>query len=658
MTRYFVTGATGFLGRHVVRRLLDRADCEAVYALVRPASQHRLTDLTAGWPNGDRVVPVPGNLTAPDLGVNLDELPSRLDHVVHLGAIYDFTADEEINRVTNVSGTGSVISLASLVGATLHHVSSVAVAGEHEGQFSETDFDLGQRLPSAYHATKFDAERLVREQRRVPWRVYRPSAIVGDSRTGEMDKVDGPYYFLPAISWLRRLPDALPLIAPDLGASNIVPVDYVADAIVHLMHADTPSGATYHLVNPEPQPIGEVYNAFARAAGAPRIRASTPGWISAPARRSVRALGRFAASGAGQLAGSVRAVLGELGVPADVVPHLSFAGTFDSTATRAALAGSGLEVPALGDYADVLYRYWRRHLDPDRARRPDPRGPLYGRVVLITGASSGIGRASAREVARRGAVALLVARRSTQLEELRDEIVAAGGRAAAYPCDLTEDEAVEGLIKQVLIEHGTVDMLVNNAGRSIRRSVHLSVDRLHDFERTMALNYFGPMRLILGLLPHMRERRFGRIVNVTTMGTQVTTPRFSAYLASKSALEMFGRVANNELLGDNVTCTSVRMPLVRTPMIEATPAYRAMPAVSPEKAARLVLRALVRHPETITGPTGTVLELARILAPRAARTVAHLGYGVTAESAPEARERKRPLPALAATATRLLWRRL
>ncbi|CAM4026180.1 SDR family oxidoreductase [Kibdelosporangium persicum] len=648
MTGYFVTGGTGFLGSRVVSRLLTLPDCTAVHVLVRPGSLGRFDALARTWPAG-RVVPVVGDLTAPLPDV------AGVDHVVHLGAIYDFTAAAEANQVTNVDGTRNVIEFAGRVGAKwLHHVSSVAVAGDHRGRFTERDFDLGQHLPSPYHATKFEAEKLVRDQNAVPWKVYRPSAVVGDSRTGEMDKIDGPYYFLPAITRLSRLPARLPLVVPDLGSTNIVPVDYVVDALVHLMHSPAPSGSTYHLVAPRNQTLAEVYNAFAKPAGAPRI-------VASPRVSGLRALGSVGALAVDRLPGGREArsaVLTELGVPPEIVPHMALRAEFTTSATVAALAGSGLSVPPLASYAPRLLRYWSDHLDPYRARRADRSDPLAGRRILITGASSGIGRATALAAARRGAQVFLVARRASELDSVRAEISSFGGSAWAYPCDLTDGAAVDALIKQVLTEHSAVDMLVNNAGRSIRRSVYLSVDRMHDFERTMALNYYAPLRLTLGLLPHMRERRFGHVVTVTTMGLQSDTPRFAAYLASKAAIEEFGRVAGRETLADGITFTSVRMPLVRTPMI-STAAYRAMPALSPRRAAEMVINALVRRPEVANRPEGVALEVTRMIAPRTSRRVANLLYRMMPETAPEARSRPQPpLATVAATLTRLVWRKL
>jgi NAD(P)-dependent dehydrogenase (short-subunit alcohol dehydrogenase family) len=240
---------------------------------------------------------------------------------------------------------------------------------------------------------------------------------------------------------------------------------------------------------------------------------------------------------------------------------------------------------------------------------------LTGRRVLVTGASSGIGEATAYAVAARGATVLLVARRADELDRVRRRIEAAGGRAAAYPCDLTDLDAVDALVARVLAEHGAVDHLVNNAGRSIRRSLALSYDRFHDVERSMAINFFGPVRLTLGLLPAMRAQRFGHVVNIVTWGVQLKAPKFSAYIASKTALDSWSRVAARECYGDNVRFTNMRFSLVRTPMTAPTEAYAGRGA-TPERAAARVVRALERRPVHVNTVAGTLGELVGLVAPR------------------------------------------
>ena len=240
---------------------------------------------------------------------------------------------------------------------------------------------------------------------------------------------------------------------------------------------------------------------------------------------------------------------------------------------------------------------------------------IAGRTVLVTGASSGIGEATAREVARRGATVLLVARRADELGRVRAAIEAEGGRAAAYPCDLTDLDAVDALVRQVLDEHGAVDHLVNNAGRSIRRSIALSHDRFHDIERSLAINFLGPARLTMGLLPAMRAQRFGHVVNIVTWGVQMRAPKFSAYIASKSALDSWSRSIARETYGENVRFTNMRFSLVRTAMSAPTEAYAGRGA-TPEKAAARVVRALERRPPNVNTAAGNIGELMNLVAPR------------------------------------------
>lgn len=261
-------------------------------------------------------------------------------------------------------------------------------------------------------------------------------------------------------------------------------------------------------------------------------------------------------------------------------------------------------------------RAWLRRHVLGRLPGAEAPNPLLDRRVMVTGASSGIGEATAKACAERGARVLLVARRADELARVRREIEERGGVASTYPCDLTDEGAVDRLVEQVLAEHGGVDMLVNNAGRSIRRSVALSYDRMHDVERTMAINFFAPVRLMLGLLPSMVAQGGGHVVNILTWGVQVKAPKFSAYIASKSALDVWSRIAGRELYGDRVTFTNLRMSLVRTEMIGPTEAYRRAPALTPEQAAAKVVRALEDRPITVNVAVGSIAEVLNLVAPR------------------------------------------
>jgi short-subunit dehydrogenase len=267
---------------------------------------------------------------------------------------------------------------------------------------------------------------------------------------------------------------------------------------------------------------------------------------------------------------------------------------------------------------------------------------LAGRRVLVTGASSGIGEATARVAARRGATVLLVARRQHELERVRDEIREAGGSARSYVCDLTDAPAVDRLVARLVEEHGGVDGLVNNAGRSIRRSLAASYDRVHDVERSMEINFLAPVRLTMGLLPGMVERGDGRVVNVLSWGVQVKAPKFSAYLASKSALDVWSRIAGRELYGDGVTFTNIRMSLVRTEMIGPTDTYRNARSRTPEQAAETIVRALEERPVTVDTLVGRVSEVLNLALPRLSDAVAHRASSRYPDSAAALRHLEQP----------------
>jgi thioester reductase-like protein len=637
---YFVTGATGFIGSRLVERLLEKRQGK-VYVLVRESSKPRLNDLierwsmTVGSSAGERVQPVVGDLRRPLLGVEKEEvaeLRGKITHFFHLAAVYDMTAPAERNNAVNVGGTTHAVELARGVDAKhLHHVSSIAVAGTYRGVFEEDMFDEGQRLPSPYHQTKFESERIVREQPYLPWRVYRPGIVVGDSQTGEMEKVDGPYYFFKAIQRLRHvLPEWVPLVGLDLGYTNVVPVDWVAGALEHIAHEPDLDGRAFHLTDPRPQRVDELINELAVAAHAPRFALSID-------KRLIDPLPKWPLALAAQLPPwrQVRKLaLRELGIPAEVLAHMELVPRFDTVQAGQALAGSALEQPPpLKDYVARLWDYWEREMDPDLRRGRTLKEALSGRHVLITGASSGIGRSTALKVAAAGGVPLLVARSVENLEEVRAEIVAAGGTAYVYSADLADIESIERLLERVLADHRNIDALVNNAGRSIRRSISLSYDRFHDFERTIQLNYFGAVKLIIGLLPHMRERGSGHIVNVSSIGVQTNPPRFSAYVASKAALDAFTRVVSSEVIGDGVTFTTIHMPLVRTPMIAPTKMYDAFPAISPEEAADMICEALRSRPKEMGTRLGKFGEVAYSLSPRTMDRLLHLAYRVFPDSA-------------------------
>lgn len=255
-----------------------------------------------------------------------------------------------------------------------------------------------------------------------------------------------------------------------------------------------------------------------------------------------------------------------------------------------------------------------------------------GKTVLVTGGSSGIGKATAKRIAEAGGEVALVARTRENLEKVADEIRASGGVAHVYPCDLSDMSAIAEMADSVLTDLGHVDILINNAGRSIRRSLELSYDRIHDYQRTMQLNYLGAVQLILKFVPGMRARGFGQIINVSSAGVQTRAPRFGAYIASKAALDTLCDSLQAETVGDGVRFTTVYMALVQTPMIGPTKIYKEFPTLTPEQAAGVLADAILQRPRRVSPPIGQFASFADAVSPMVMDFVRNRAYAMFDDS--------------------------
>ncbi len=614
-TTVFMTGATGFIGSYVAENLLRRG--YHVMALVRPSTlqsrKSRIEKLDQLATSTGQISWLDGDITCPQVGLSPDnqKLILQADHVFHLAALYDLDADSASLTELNITGTQNLCQLleSHSYPGILHHVSSIAVAGDYKGTFNEDMFQEGQKFPHSYHQTKYESERIVRESN-TQHVIYRPGSVVGHSQTGAIDRIDGIYHTFPLINQLSNaLPAWARIPVPAVkGGFNVVPVDFVADAFTEIALSEPEPGACFHLTDPKPPSIIRLINIFLKASRGPQL---------------VKLPGASRGSGAAKAFTMMpiyqeikKSILGELGLPSSATMNaLNLKVRFDSTKAQEALASGPIQCPPIDQYAKHLHRHYEDHCNPDTHRLKCYREQLDGKTILITGASRGIGRSAALIAAQAGAHVIAVARTSEALDTLVTDIRDIGGKVTSIPTDLSSQDEIDQLIREVQTRFGAIDALVHNAARSIRRPIGESLDRNHDFERTMRLNYFAPVRLTLGLLPGLVERE-GSVVMVLTLGVLMPGPFFGAYLPTKAALDIFGDVLASEYAHQNLHVSSIYLPLVKTAMMAPTKEYAdRVDLMTPEKAAHMILDGIAYRKRRVMLPIGRLFSFANRLAP-------------------------------------------
>ncbi len=640
MNRCLITGATGFLGRYLIDKLLSEG--KDLTLLVRDVQSNAVKGLISSCEqkfDRPQINLVEFELTKEDLALPIDFSSKKFDHVYHLAAIYDLTTSKVDMLNTNVEGTRRLLFQLKKDGfkGRFHFVSSIAVAGDFSGRFDENMFDENQSHSHPYHLSKFLSEKVVREfgaDNNFPIRIYRPSAIVGHSKTGQIDKLDGLYYLFLFISALKRwLPSKAPLIIPKSKVVlDVVPIDYVVDGLVRisqLEESELPEAQNcFHLSDPSTPSLSDVFKSILKVADGPTVSASIP----------IDSLSKFAFAKQFKMVRSLQAIhivkkelLKSLGIPEVASEALMPQLQFEASNTLNLLAKYGEAPPKFEDYVTVLWDYYNKNLDPQKNRQQLAKKVFSGKRVLITGGSSGIGFASAKIAYTLGAKVLLVARDLEKLKQCEAEIkslVNQGGDIEIFTCDLSDLSACDGLVQEIIERYGSVDILYSNAGRSIRRSFTKSQGRFHDLERTMQLNYFGAARLMMGLLPSMVAHGGGHIVHSSSMGTISATPRFGPYMASKIALDTLMDSMAAELVNKKIFFSSIKFPLVQTPMVSPTSEFKKSKLTSPEEAAMMFVDTVIDQDRIKLPATGKLLSIASFLSPKFITHLYNYGFQI------------------------------
>jgi thioester reductase-like protein/NADP-dependent 3-hydroxy acid dehydrogenase YdfG len=621
---YFVTGGTGQIGRFLIPRLLERGG--TVYLLVSATALGEFARLRIAWGASDaQLVPVVGDLTRMRLGVSQQmqgKLKHKLDHFFHLATRFDIGADGEAQAKSNVDVVRRALGLAeSLHAGCFHLLSSTAAAGRYSGTFSEQMFGEAQKLENPYYANYHYAERLVRNVTRIPWRIYRPGIIVGNSDDGRVTEANGLYYFFEA---LRSLGEALPPwergVIADGGHLNLVPADYVGEALDHLAHLKKRNGECFMLTHPLGTSAGQVMQLLVRLAGGPGLAVvpqRLPYWLVAlrPGAPGYGLIERF---------------LAPFSVPVEALALVTSPTRFDGSTTQVLLEQGDIHCPDFEDYAEELWRYWQ-----DKVSDPAKRGALLarvvdgvrgrrnptalsravkGRIVVVAGATGKLGRECALQLGEAGAVVIIVGSGKRRLQTLVERFVRIGvSPPPVYTGDVTDPVACASVVQRVLRDYGHVDVLLN-----CDKQAGSGTDRARA-SGTEGESQLAASHLVSGFSPSMVARRQGHIVNVVAGGVLDSAALHdpSALLslvstaASIAAKDVFSALLSAQLASCGVRYSHVALPALRQPADSSRRWVDDLLSITPDAAAQRVLKTLADQPTGMfraLGLTGSVVQ--------------------------------------------------
>lgn len=622
-----VTGAAGFLGKQLTLEILYRHPADRVLAIVHSTDGSDLREwLSARRSRVDALELVHGDIEVPDCGFDqetLNRLASAQVHIYHAAARYDL-ADQNpaADTAINVNGTANVLRLAERIGArSFAHISSVVVAGDFHGIWTEEHMNEARNWPSSYASSKHSAEQLVRESC-VPSRtIHRLGILVGDQNTGSYFKEDGMYSFFEAIRRIdRAMPRELPMPVFGWGAVPLCPIDYAARAVAALSAKPVDGLTVNHVFEDEVLRSDDIMRLVFAAAG--REKTFEMSWaghvLQAVEERSKHD------TVLADLQNEVLTVFADIGVPRYLMQELQQSTQFSNAQTAERLRLLGIHSPSFEEYSSRIWHGWLAHRT--RALKDRRRDFFRGKRVLMTGGSSGIGAGMVRRMLELGVDSITVLGRSPERLAVSLGSHSASERVQYVPCDLLQPESVAAAVEQLVAEGEWIDVLVLSAGLSVHRRLLDMSDDLNELVRMTQVNFLSAIHLIRGVVPLMETRKDATVVTLSTIGTQVDVPGFGIYSATKAALDQVFAVLPSELSGAGIRFCSVRLPLVKTAMTDANVRLRQVPMLSVGRAVELVLAATVIGKPTSGTWLGTVFEVLRTIRPSLAMSVSSIGW--------------------------------
>ena len=615
--RFFLTGASGFLGKYLLELLCKDQDVKTIYLLLQDKS--RLDYIEQHLLNKNiqmkKIVFIQGDITKKNLDITENKfnlLLGNIDKIYHLAALYDLNANSKKLDLINHQGTKNTLEFAQKIKAkSFDYISSIAVAGNFSGKFFENDNLKKPKTKNAYYESKYKAELHIHNNCNIVYKIFRPGIIVGSSIDGYIEKVDGIYYIFNLLSELKKnLPAWFSLACPEGGILNLVPVDYVAKAIHKISKSQTKNDI-FHITDSAPYSFGQIIELLLQEQNSPKINFTIKNSFL-----NFLPKGFLSFLKNNYFLSKIYSVLLEYyKIPKSSLEFINYKTFFDNKNSQKILNKESINCPNLKSYIDVLYQYWDKNKNIENQKEQALVTEIKNKHIVLTGATSGIGLETLKALSCYNINLTVIARDLVKLDKKITDIKNIKANIYKIKADFTDERQIKKAITKSITKFKNVDIIINNAGFSIRRDILKSNNDLENYKKLMQINYFAPLSLILSALDSMKQQNSGHIINISSIGVLTKAPKFSGYIAAKSALENFSYAADAELDKHNIKFTNINMPLVATPMINPVKIYKDIPTISSIDAKDLIMEAIIKKPKRIATKIGIFVNIIHAIMP-------------------------------------------